>query len=431
MKRVNVRIVTIDDPVKNAANLRTKTSISDEQVSKVKTIMDDVAKYGDKALIDYTFNFDGVKLDSIRVASNEIDKAYTLVRREQIRALKEIKRRLETAERTVINKLKNIVVRFDGTRISKLLKPVESVGCYIPGGMARYPSTMIMCAVPAKVAGVKRIVACTPPMKDGSIDPLTLVAADLCGVKEIFKIGGAQSIAAMAYGTETIKPVSKIVGPGGIFVTIAKVLASSKVSIDMLAGPTELLILADESADPKNLALDIISQAEHSSDTFCGLVTCSKKLAENVAIELSNSVDRIERSDIVSRSLEQNGFIALCKNYNDAVKFVNELAPEHLQVITKDAIRLGNKIESAGLILVGEYTPAAASDYCFGSNHVLPTLAFARSRASLSCLDFVKLVSVVESNRSGLAKIAGVVRLMSEAEDLPNHYKAIMARLGK
>jgi len=429
MKRVNVRIVTIDDPTKNAANLRMKTSISDEQVSKAKAIMDDVTKYGDKALIDYTFKFDGVKLDSITVTSKEIDNAHLLISKEQLRALKEIKRRLEKAEKAVINRLGKIEVSFDGTKISKLLKPVESVGCYVPGGRARYPSTMIMCAVPAKVAGVRRIVACTPPTKDGTVDPLTLVAADLCGVNEIYKVGGAQSIAAMAYGTQTIKPVSKIVGPGGTFVTIAKVLASSKVSIDMLAGPTELLVLADESADPKSLALDIISQAEHSADTFCGLVTCSKKLAENVTTELSNAINSIDRSDMVSKSLEQNGFIALCKNYNDAVMFTNELAPEHLQVVTKDARRLSSKIESAGLILVGEYTPSAASDYCFGSNHVLPTLAFARSRASLSSLDFVKLVSVVESNKAGLKKIAGMVKLMSEAEDLPNHYKAIKARL--
>jgi len=429
MKKFNIELITIDDPTKNAANLRMKTSISDEQVSKAKAIMDDVTKYGDKALIDYTFKFDGVKLDSIKVTSKEIGNAHLHISKEQLRALKEIKRRLEKAEKAVINRLGKIEVSFDGTKISKLLKPVESVGCYVPGGRARYPSTMIMCAVPAKVAGVRRIVACTPPTKDGTVDPLTLVAADLCGVNEIYKVGGAQSIAAMAYGTQTIKPVSKIVGPGGTFVTIAKVLASSKVSIDMLAGPTELLVLADESADPKSLALDIISQAEHSVDTFCGLVTCSKKLAENVTTELSNAINSIDRSDMVSKSLEQNGFIALCKNYNDAVMFTNELAPEHLQVVTKDARRLSSKIESAGLILVGEYTPSAASDYCFGSNHVLPTLAFARSRASLSSLDFVKLVSVVESNKAGLKKIAGMVKLMSEAEDLPNHYKAIKARL--
>lgn len=429
MKRVNVRIVTIDEPVKNATNLRTKTSISDEQVSKVKAIMDDVAKYGDKALIDYTFNFDGVKLDSIKVTSKEIDNAYSLVSKEQLRALKEIKRRLETAEKAVIKRLKKIEVKFDGTKISKLLKPIHSVGCYVPGGKARYPSTMIMCAVPAKVAGVNRIVACSPPTRDGSIDPMTLVAADLCGVDEVYRVGGAQSIAALAYGTETIKPVSKIVGPGGSYVTIAKVLASSKVSIDMLAGPTELLIFADESADAKSLALDIISQAEHSTDTFCGLVTCSKKLADDVVSELSSIIDGIDRSDIVRESLEQNGFIALCKNYNDAIKFTNELATEHLQIITKDSQKVSKKIESAGLILVGEYTPSAASDYCLGSNHVLPTLAFARSRASLSCLDFVKLVSVVESSKAGLKKIADTVKLISEAEDLPNHYHAIKERL--
>jgi histidinol dehydrogenase len=429
MKRVNVRIVTIDEPAKNAANLRARTSISDEQVSKVKKVMDTVSRNGDKALFEFTSSFDGVKLSSIRVRSSEIDKAYTIVSKEQLRALAEIKRRLEKAEKVIMSKLRKIEVGFDGIKISKVLKPVESVGCYIPGGKARYPSTVIMCAVPAKVAGVKRIVACTPPTKDGSVDPLTLVAADLCGVDEVYKVGGAQSIAAMAYGTESIKPVSKIVGPGGTFVTIAKVLASSRVSIDMLAGPTELLILADDSADPRSLALDIISQAEHSIDTFCGLVTCSKKLAASLVAALSDAVDAADRGDIVSKSLEENGFIALCKNYDDAVKFANNLAPEHLQIITKDARRLSSKIESAGLILVGADTPSAASDYCFGSNHVLPTLRFARSRASLSCLDFAKLVSVVESNKAGLKKVVNIVRLMSEAEDLPNHYKAIQARL--
>ncbi len=431
MKRVNVRTLKIDDPVKGAERLRAGTAISGAQVAAVRTIMDAVARRGDKALFYYTQKLDGVKLGSIKVREREIDAAYSAASRAQVRALREMKRRLEKVESSVIARLKKIVVRFDGTKISRVLKPVASAGCYIPGGRARYPSTMIMCAVPARVAGVKRVVACTPPRMDGSVDPLTLVAADTCNVKEVYKVGGAQAIATMAYGTKTIRPVSKVVGPGGTFATVAKYLASSRVSIDMLAGPTELLILADESADPRSLALDLISQAEHSTDTFCGLATCSRKLVDAVASELAAALDGTGRREIARCSLEQNGFMALCRNYNDAVKFANGLAPEHLQIITRDAKRLGARIESAGLILLGNYAPSAASDYGFGSNHVLPTMTFARSRASLSCLDFVKLVNVVESSREGLRKVADTVRLLSEAEGLPNHYKAVMARLGE
>lgn len=426
---LGIKTIAIDDPVKVAKSMRAKTAISDEEAGKVKAIIDGVMQNGDKALFDYTQNFDGVKLDSICVSSKEVDDAYKLVKKEQVGALKEIKRRLETAERAVINKLKNIEVKIDGTRISKLLKPVESAGCYVPGGKARYPSTLIMCAVPAKVAGVKRIAVCSPPTKNGTLDPLTLIAADLCGISEIYKVGGAQSIAAMAYGTETIKPVSKIVGPGGSFVTIAKALVSRKVSIDMLAGPTELLVMADEKANGRGIALDIISQAEHSTDTLCGLVTTSEKLADSIIKELSSMVDTIDRADIVRKSLDQKAFIALCRNKADAIKFINEFAPEHLQLVAKDARGISKKIESAGLILLGKYSPSAASDYGLGSNHILPTLAFAKSRASLSCLDFVKLVNIVESSKAGLKNIAKTIKLLSEAEDLPNHYEAVLERL--
>lgn len=429
MKRLDIKTITIDDPVKTAASLRVRSSVSDETVDKVKAIMQDVVKNGDTALLDYTLKLDGVKLDSIAVNAKEIDNAYKLVSKEQVRALKTVKSRLEKAERAVIGKLKNIEVRIGGTKISKFLKPIESVGCYIPGGKARYPSTVIMCAIPARVAGVKRIVICSPPTKSGTLDPLTLVAADLCGVHEIYKVGGAHSIAALAYGTETIRPVSKIVGPGGQFVTIAKALSASRVSIDMLAGPTELIVFADGKANARSIALDMISQAEHSSDTFCGLVTNSSKLAERVVEEISTISENIDRGEIVRKSLEQQGFIALCKTRDDAVKFINEFAPEHLQIITKDARTISKKIESAGLVLVGEYTPSAASDYGLGSNHVLPTSTFARSRASLSCLDFVKLLNVVESSRKGLKEIVDVIALLSKTENLPTHYEAVKERL--
>lgn len=429
MMELGIKNLTIDDPIKVASRIRVKTSIGNEEIKKVKAIMARVARDGDKALFYYTSNFDGVKIDSIAVSSEEIDHAYKLTTKEQIRALKEIKKRLETVERAVIKKLRNIEIRIEGTKINKQRKSVESAGCYVPGGQARYPSTLIMCTVPAKVAGVKRIVVCSPPTKKGTLDPLTLVAADLCGVNELYKVGGAHSIAAMAYGTETIKPVSKIVGPGGSFVNVAKALAARSVAIDMLAGPTELLVFADETARARSIALDMISQAEHSIDTFCGLITPSKKLAACVVTELSRLVNKVDRGAIVRKSLEDRGFIAFCGNIFDAIKFINEIAPEHLQILMKNGEKVSKSIESAGLILVGEYSPSAASDYALGSNHVLPTNAFGKSRASLSCLDFIKFMNVVKVNRKGLNKVSNTVKLLSEAENLPNHYKAILERL--
>jgi histidinol dehydrogenase len=315
--------------------------------------------------------------------------------------------------------------------LTRLLKPIESVGCYVPGGKARYPSTLLMCCTPANVAGVKRIVVLTPPQKDGSIDPLTLVAADICGVQEIYKLGGAQGIAALAYGTESIKKVDKIVGPGGIFVTTAKTMVSNRVAIDMVAGPTELLIFSDSKADPRLVALDLISQSEHSDDTICGLVTTSKRMAMRVreeVIMMIRNKDGVQRSGIVARSLKENGFIVLCKRESTAIDFINEFAPEHLELMSVNARSIVNKIRSAGLILIGRHTPSAASDYCLGSNHVLPTLGFAKSRAALSVLDFIKIVSCIELTRGGLRKIESCVREITTAEGLINHYKAVEGR---
>jgi len=328
----------------------------------------------------------------------------------------------------VLRRLKGIVISSNGVRIERMIKPVASVGCYIPGGKARYPSTVIMCTVPAVAAGVKRVVAISPPRKDGTIDPLTLVAADICGVDEFYKTGGAQGIAALAYGTQSIKPVSKIVGPGGMFVTAAKLIASRSVSTDMVAGPTELLIYADQTADPRLVAFDLISQAEHSTDTICGLVTTSKKLASHVQAKVQSMAEKITRSDIVKSSLENNGFVAVCKNESACIEFVNEFAPEHLEIISKNADAFANKVDSAGLVLVGQYAPSSASDYSLGSNHVLPTLGFGRSRASLSVLDFVKLVNRVRVSKSGLEKVSRSVKEMAAAEGLLNHYEAVRAR---
>jgi histidinol dehydrogenase len=423
-----MKIINVSEPAVEAARLRRATAMPDSLLEDAKIIMKGVAERGDSAVLDYTAKFDGAWPGSLRVSDQEIKQAYSQVTRDQVKAVRLMKERLAKSELAVLKRLKGIAVSSDGVRIDRMIKPVASVGCYIPGGKARYPSTAVMCAVPAKAAGVKRIVAISPPRKDGTIDPLTLVAADICGVDEFYKAGGAQGIAALAYGTESIKPVSKIVGPGGMFVTAAKLIASGSVSTDMVAGPTELLVYADATADPRLVAIDLISQAEHGADTICGLVTASEKLASQVQAQVQAMAEKITRSDIVKSSLQNNGFVAVCKNEGACIDFVNEFAPEHLEIMCKNADSAAKKIDSAGLVLVGQYAPSSASDYLLGSNHVLPTLGFGKSRASLSVLDFVKIVNTVRVTKAGLAKVDRSVREMASAEGLLNHYEAVRAR---
>jgi histidinol dehydrogenase len=429
-----IKILVIIDPKSDAAKLRNfATSISDELVQKTKSIMDDVEKYGDSALLAYTEKFDGIRLNSLRVTDNEIKEAYNRVTKEQIQSIKIMKERLIRGEKLLLKNLRGIMTSSAGVKIQRIVQPIASVGCYIPGGKARYPSSIVMCATPAKVAGVRRIVAISPPSKDGTVDPLTLVAADICGVNEFYKVGGAHGISALSFGTPAINKVSKIVGPGGIFVTIAKILASSRVSIDMIAGPTELIVYADSKANPKLVALDLISQAEHSYDTLCGLVTTNKEFAMQVTNEIQSILEKniIERSDIVKKSLEENGFIAICKDESSSTDFINEVAPEHLEIIASNARSISKNITSAGLVLIGKYTPSSASDYCLGSNHVLPTLGFGKSRASLSVLDFVRIVNIVQATKLGLEKVESAVKQISTAEGLTNHYEAVKERLKK
>jgi len=424
-----MKIIRVADPAYEASQLRKVTTIQDALLEDTKMIMKDVAEYGDNAILSYTSKFDGARLDSLLVSEQEIKRAYSQVTKDQIYAVKLVEERLIKSELAILRRLKGIAVSSNGVRIDRMVKPVTSVGCYVPGGRARYPSTVIMCAAPARVAGVKRIVAISPPRRDGTIDPLTLVAADICRVDEFYKVGGAQGIAALAYGTQSIRPVSKIVGPGGMFVTAAKLVASSKVSTDMVAGPTELLIYADATADPKLIAVDLISQAEHSTDTLCGLVTTSDKLASEVQKQVESIAKSITRLEIAKKSLENNGFVAVCNDEISCIEFVNEFAPEHLEIMCKNSEMIARKIDSAGLVLVGRYTPSSASDYSLGSNHVLPTLGFGKSRASLSVLDFVKIVNKVKVSKSGLAKVNKSIREITFAEGLLNHYEAVKARL--
>ncbi|MBI3640106.1 MAG: histidinol dehydrogenase [Thaumarchaeota archaeon] len=422
-----MRIITVRNINTTVESVRPK--INQQNRNKVKLIILDVKKRKDKAIKEYEKKFTGANLKSIKVSQTEIKNAYSKVTKQQITAIRLAKKRLEKSELTVKNQLKKIVLQIDGIKINRDFVPIESVGCYIPGGAARYPSTIVMSVTPAKVAGVKKIICVTPPNKNGIIDPLTLVAGDICGVDEFYKTGGAQAIAALAYGTESILKVDKIVGPGGSFVTLAKSFVSETVSIDMIAGPTELAIIADLTASPDLVASDLISQAEHSPETMCCLITTSTKLKDLVIESLEQKIPTIKRSKIASESLKKNGFVAICKNTVDVIEFANKLAPEHLEIITKNPENIAKKITAAGLVLIGKNTPSSASDYLFGSNHILPTSGFGRSRGSLGVLDYMKIRNKIEATRAALEKISDSMRALTYAEGLPNHYEAVRSRL--
>ena len=397
--------------------------------SIVESILKNVQKNGDSAVKKYEKKFTGASISTLRVSVTEIKNAYSKVSKSEIIALRIAKTRVEKTEFTVKSIFKDKKINQDGVQILKKFIPIPSIGCYIPGGLAKYPSSVIMSVIPAKVAGVKRIVVVSPPNSNGKIDPLTIVAADICGATEIYKTGGAQAIGALSYGTKSISKVDKIVGPGGAFVTLAKSLVNDNTGIDMLAGPTELGIIADNSANPEFLALDLISQAEHSSDTFCYLITNSEKIAKFVNQIISKLLPTIQRKEFVKSSLSKNGFIAVCKNNSDMINLANSLAPEHLQIMTKNPKLISSKITTAGLVLLGNYSPSSASDYILGSNHILPTNGFGKIRGSLSVMDFIKINTEVIASKSSLSKISKHLDTLTTSEGLPNHYEAVGGRL--
>ncbi len=394
---------------------RQKTSEKDRKT--VQSILNDVKRNGDSAVKKYERKFNGRKISQLRVNAKEIKEARSKISREEVTALQAMSARLRNSSPKI------------QIRGSSKFVPIPSVGCYIPGGQARYPSSVVMSVIPAKIAGVKRIVVVSPPSRDGKIDPLTIVAAKMCGATEIYKVGGGQAIGALAYGTKSIPKVDKIVGPGGKFVSIAKSLVSDQTAIDMVAGPTELGIIADASSNPELVALDLISQAEHSKDTMCFVITQSKTMAKQIQKSIEKSIPDTERSSIIKESISKNGFIAVCKNQNEVIELANKIAPEHMELMVKNARSFSKKITGAGLLLIGKNTPSAASDYLLGTNHILPTSGFGRTRGGLSVLDFNKLQTIVESKKSTLREISKSLKTLTDAEDLPNHYKAVKRRL--
>jgi histidinol dehydrogenase len=424
---------------------RQKTSEKDRKI--VQTILNDVRKNGDSAVKKYERRFNGRNTSQLRVSEKEIKETRSKIGILQKDALGRINLHSEQTLRQYLKDWgkggKNFIISGKQTTRSDFEKSssgatvtrrrrfiaISSVGCYIPGGQARYPSSAMMSVIPAKLAGVKRIVVVSPPGPDGKIDPLTIAAAKYAGATEIYKVGGAQAIGALAYGTKSIPKVDKIVGPGGKFVSIAKSLVSDQTAIDMVAGPTELGIMADTSSDSELVALDLISQAEHSKDTMCFVITQSKTMAKQIQKSIEKLISGVERSSIVKASISKNGFIAVCKNQDEMIELANKIAPEHMELMVKNAKTLSKKITGAGLLLIGEDTPSAASDYVLGTNHILPTNGFGRTRGGLSVLDFLKLQTTVESKKLTLNRLRKTLKTLTDAEDLPNHYKAVKRRL--
>ena len=406
---------------------RQKTSEKDRKT--VQSILNDVRKNGDSAVKKYERKFNGKNTSQLRVSAKEIKEAQSKISDEEYDALELVSTRIRFEESEFRKHLSTRIPTVE-IHINRKFMAIPSVGCYVPGGQARYPSSAIMSVVPAKVAGVKRIVVVSPPGRDGKIDPLTIVAAKMCCATEIYKVGGAQAIGALAYGTKSISKVDKIVGPGGKFVSIAKSLVSDQTAIDMVAGPTELGIMADASSDPELVALDLISQAEHSKDTMCFVITQSKTMAKQIQKSIEKLILGAERSSIIKDSISKNGFIAVCKNQNQMVELGNKIAPEHMELMVKNAKSLSKKITSAGLVLIGKNTPSAVSDYFLGTNHILPTSGFGRTRGGLSVLDFLKpQTMVVGLDKLDLGYFDRYQEVLTDAEDLPNHYKAVKRRL--
>ncbi|KFM14578.1 Histidinol dehydrogenase protein [Marine Group I thaumarchaeote SCGC AAA799-O18] len=417
-----------------------RQKILEKDRKTVQAILNKVRKNGDSAVKKYERKFNGRKTSQLRVSEKEIKEAKSKISRKEYRAIGELKFWLGGINEVDVRNMVEEAVKKSGREpmglleefgvgIERSLVPIPSVGCYIPGGQARYPSSVVMSVTPAKIAGVKRIVVVSPPGRDGKIDPLTIAAAKRCGATEIYKVGGAQAIGALAYGTKSIPKVDKIVGPGGKFVSIAKSLVSDQTAIDMVAGPTELGIIANASSNPELVALDLISQAEHSKDTMCFVITQSKAMAKQIQKSIGKLIPGTERSSIIKESISKNGFIAICKNENEVIELANKIAPEHLELMVGNAKTLSKKITGAGLLLIGKNTPSAASDYILGTNHILPTNGFGRTRGGLSVLDFLKLQTVVESNKKRFLELRDSLKALTDAEGLPNHYKAVKRRL--
>lgn len=428
---INTIFANTEDSRMYLSNFRNKEEKNQQSaIAAVNDILEDVRKNGDEALVKYTNKFDSKKVgrDNILVTDREIENAYEMTDNEFIEALK-------TAAQNIIffhEKQKRnswMVTKDNGIMLGQQVRPLEKVGIYVPGGTAAYPSSVLMNALPAKVAGVKDITMVTPPLEDGTINPKILVAADLAGVDKIYKVGGAQAVGALAFGTETICKVDKIVGPGNIYVAMAKKSVYGFVDIDMIAGPSEILIIADETANPSYLAADLMSQAEHDVLASAVLAVTSEKLAAEVKRELLKQIKYLKRKDIIIQSLKNRGAIFIVDSIEKGVNLANGIAPEHLELCIEDPFPVLGKIKNAGSVFMGKFSPEPLGDYMAGPNHVLPTSGTARFFSPLSVDDFIKKFSFTYYSQKSLLEVGDKIVKLAEAEGLTAHANSINVRM--
>ena len=402
----------------------------DDVESVVQSIINDIRNDGDSALRDYAEKFDGGAPGEFLVSNDEVERAVENCSSELLSALTDAAKRIrafhetQTRERTMFE--------LDGISVETVHQPVQRAGCYVPGGRAAYPSTLLMTVIPALVAGVNEVIVCAPPNRTGVIDPATLVAASVAGVSKIYNVGGAQAIAAMTYGTDSIPPVDVIVGPGNVYVATAKKLVSGDVGIAAaFAGPSEIVVVADESIDPQLAAIDLIVQAEHGPGGMSWLISWNEKAIESIIEELNYLVEQSPRAEDIMSTFRTGGYAVLVDDPSQAMDVANYVAPEHLQIMTKDPKNCIEKVKNAGAVFIGEMTPAAVGDYVAGPSHVLPTDGTARFASALTVDDFVKDIHIVEMNKDSLSGIAETLTTIAEAESLNAHAQSVYLRLGK
>ena len=427
-----MRIVELTDETKNnlLESLLKRSPNSYGQYEKtVNDIIGDVRARRDEALFEYTSKFDHCEMNAekIRVTREEIDEAYAQLEENFIEVMKHSAENIRKFHQKQMHN-SWIVPEDNGTILGQKITPISISGVYVPGGKAAYPSSVLMNVLPAKVAGVSRIIMTTPPGKDGKVNPGTLVAADIAGVDEIYKVGGAQAIAAMAFGTESVPKVDKITGPGNIFVALAKKACFGYVSIDSIAGPSEILVLADESATPRYVAADLLSQAEHDEMASAILITTSRELADKVSEEVEAFTTKLSREEIIRKSLDHYGYILIAQNMDQAIDAVNEIASEHLEILTKNPYETMTKVKNAGAIFLGEYSSEPLGDYFAGPNHILPTNGTARFFSPLNVDDFLKKTSIISYSRDALEKVHKEIELFAEKEGLTAHANSIKVR---
>ena len=399
-----------------------------EYENRVADIIDQVRSKRDQAVFSYTRDFDGADIDAsnIRVPQSEIEEAYSLVDEKLLTVIRKAMVNIRDYHQKQVQN--SWFTNKDGIILGQKVTALEKVGVYVPGGKAVYPSSVLMNVIPAKVAGVDRIIMCTPPGKDGKVYPSTLVAANEAGVDQIYKVGGAQAIAAMAFGTESIPKVDKIVGPGNIYVALAKKAVFGYVSIDSIAGPSEILVLADETANPRFVAADLLSQAEHDEMASAILITTSQELAERVSAEVEKFTAGLSRREIIQKSLDNYGYILVADDMDDAIEAVNDIASEHMEIVTQNPFSVMTRIRNAGAIFIGEYSSEPLGDYFAGPNHVLPTNGTAKFFSPLGVDDFIKKSSIISYSRDALEKVHMDIEQFAECEQLTAHANSIKVR---